>query len=116
MISATNTQPAQTVRRGGSRAADRDLVPAILLGGPAIVLLLMFLIGPFFMGIGYSFTNQRLISANPTAWVGLRNYQRLLSLSFLAVDPVVDAQTGQPALDADGNPKYPFRRDYPQRG
>jgi multiple sugar transport system permease protein len=112
VTSATNIQRSQTVRRGGSRSANRDLVPAILLGGPAIVLLLMFLIGPFFMGIGYSFTNQRLISANPTEWVGLRNYQRLLSLSFLAVDPVVDTQTGQPVLDEDGNPEYPRSRDY----
>jgi multiple sugar transport system permease protein len=112
VTSATNIQRPQTVRRGGSRSANRDLVPAILLGGPAIVLLLMFLIGPFFMGIGYSFTNQRLISANPTEFVGMRNYQRLLSLSFLAVDPVVDAETGQPVLDEDGNPEYPRSRDY----
>lgn len=112
MTTATNTQRSQTVRRGGSRSANRDLVPAILLGGPAIVLLIMFLIGPFFMGIGYSFTNQRLISANPTEWVGLRNYQRLLSMSFLAVDPVVDAQSGQPLLDDEGNKQYPRSRDY----
>lgn len=112
MTSAIDTQRPQTARRGGSRSANRDLVPAILLGGPAIVLLLMFLIGPFFMGIGYSFTNQRLISANPTEWVGLRNYQRLLSMSFLAVEPAVDPETGQPVLDADGNPEYPRSRDY----
>ena len=94
------------------RGPTRDLVPALLMAGPAIVLLLLFLIGPFFAGIGFSFTNQRLISANPTEWVGLRNYSRLVRMSVLSVDPVVDEQSGQPMLDAEGNPEYPRSRDY----
>jgi multiple sugar transport system permease protein len=49
-----------------SRRASPDIVPGLLLGLPAAVLMLIFLIGPFLGGIGYSFTNQRLISANPT--------------------------------------------------
>ena len=46
------------------RRKNPDFVPAILLGGPAFLLLLVFLIGPFFAGVSYSFTNQRLISGN----------------------------------------------------
>ena len=88
------------------------MVPALLLGLPAIVLLLMFLIGPFFAGIGFSFTNIRLISANPVESVGLRNYQRLVKVAVLKVEPVMDPATGQPALDDNGNLVYPRSRDF----
>jgi multiple sugar transport system permease protein len=83
-----------------------------LLGGPAFLLLLVFLIGPFVAGVSYSFTNQRLISANPTDFVGLRNYNRLLRLSFLILDPVLDSKTGQPIKDASGNLEYPRSREF----
>ena len=51
-----------------------------LLAGPGVLLLVMFMVVPFLMALGLSFTNQRLISndAVPTAWVGLRNYLRLV--------------------------------------
>jgi multiple sugar transport system permease protein len=47
---------------------------------PSALLLLAFLIIPFFMAIGLSFTNQSLIpNPNlPTTFVGLRNYIRML--------------------------------------
>lgn len=108
---ATTTQATPTTS-GSKRGPTRDFVPAILMAGPAMVLMFMFLIGPFFAGIGYSFTNQRLISANPTEWVGLRNYTRLIKMSVLAVEPVVDPATGQPELDENGDPVYPRSRDY----
>jgi multiple sugar transport system permease protein len=88
------------------------LVPAILLGGPAFLLLLVFLIGPFVAGVSYSFTNQRLISANPTEFVGLRNYSRLLRISYLTLDPVTDAKTGEPIRDSSGNLEYPRSREF----
>ena len=76
------------------RRSNSDFVPAILLGGPAFLLLLVFLIGPFFAGVSYSFTNQRLISGNTTDFVGLRNYTRLLKLSYLMLEPQKDEKTG----------------------
>ncbi len=94
------------------RGPTRDFVPAILMAGPAIVLMLLFLIGPFFAGIGFSFTNQRLITANPTEFVGLRNYSRLVRMSVLPVQQEVDAATGQPAVDDEGNSVFPRSRDY----
>ena len=94
---APTTQSKLTASKS-SQGQNRDLVPALLMAGPAIVLLVMFLIGPFFAGIGYSFTNQRLISANPTEWVGLRNYTRLVKMGILTVDPLLD-EAGQPLLD-----------------
>jgi multiple sugar transport system permease protein len=94
------------------RRDNPDLVPALLLGGPAFLLLLVFLIGPFFAGIWYSFTDQRLISPNPTQFVGLRNYTRMLRLSVLPLDPLVDAKTGQPLRDEKGQLQYPRSRDF----
>lgn len=108
MASATKGLPAAN---RASRGPTRDFVPAMLMAGPAIVLLLLFLIGPFFAGIGFSFTNQRLISANPTEFVGLRNYSRLVRMSVLSVEPVVDAN-GAAVLDDAGNPTFPRSRDF----
>ena len=70
------------------RQAISDLGPGLLMVLPAVLLILLFLIGPFFGGIYYSFTNQRLISANPTEVVGTRNYERLLGFSVLPLQPL----------------------------
>jgi multiple sugar transport system permease protein len=53
---------------------------AWLFSTPALLLLILFLAVPFFMAIGLSFTDQRLIpNPNlPTQFIGLRNYLRLL--------------------------------------
>lgn len=47
---------------------------------PALALLLAFLIVPFALAFGFSFTDQRLITNDDlgTAFVGVRNYMRLL--------------------------------------
>ena len=82
------------------------------MGGPAFLLMIVFLIAPFFGGIYFSFTNQRLISANPTEPVGLRNYERLLKLSLLPLEPLVDEETGEFVLDEQGNLAYPRSRDF----
>lgn len=54
---------------------------AWLFSTPAIILLLVFLIVPFVLAIGMSFTNMRLIpNPNvPTRFVGFRNYIRLIT-------------------------------------
>jgi multiple sugar transport system permease protein len=51
-----------------------------LFSSPALLLLGVFLLIPFFMAIGLSFTDQRLIpNPNlPTQFVGLRNFARLI--------------------------------------
>jgi multiple sugar transport system permease protein len=62
-------------------AAEReDNMTAWLMSAPAIVLLSVFLIIPFLMAFGLSFTNQRLIpNVNvPTQFIGLTNYGRML--------------------------------------
>jgi multiple sugar transport system permease protein len=101
------------VRGEASRSKpERQIVPGLGMAGPAILLMILFVILPFFLAIYYSFTNQRLISGNPTEFVGLRNYQRLLTLSTLTVDPVIDEATGEPARDENGNLIFPRSRDF----
>ncbi|MDX1520815.1 MAG: sugar ABC transporter permease [Anaerolineae bacterium] len=82
------------------------------MAGPALILMLGFLIIPFILAFFFAFTNQRLISPNPTEYVGLRNFSRLLTVRTLTLDPVLDDTTGQPVLDEEGNFTYPRLRDF----
>ncbi|MCB0174134.1 MAG: sugar ABC transporter permease [Anaerolineae bacterium] len=82
------------------------------MASPAILLLLGFLIIPFFFAFIYSFTNQRLISPNPTEFVGLTNFKRLLTVRVLRLEPVTDEASGQPVLNDEGNYTYPRVRGY----
>ncbi|MYI42100.1 MAG: sugar ABC transporter permease, partial [Chloroflexi bacterium] len=50
-----------------------------LMAFPALLVLTIFLVIPFLMAFVMSFTNQRLVSPNPTEWVGMRNFERLLT-------------------------------------
>jgi len=116
---ATTSMSLKEMSRSRSEQ-NRDIVPGLLMGAAAFSLLLLFLIGPFVAGIGFSFTNQRLISPNPTEFVGLRNYSRMLSLAVLPLEPLVDEATGE-YQRKDGELVYPrsrtFTRDeenYPQ--
>lgn len=89
-----------------------DAGPALAMGGPAFFLLLLFLIGPFLAGIAFSFTNQRLVSPDPTEFVGLRNYSRLLRFSVLQLEPLVDEETGELMRDEEGSLEYPRSREF----
>jgi len=87
---------------------------------PGFGLIAMFIVIPFFFAFYLSLTNQRLISPNPTEFVGLTNYDRLLSISILTIEPEVD-DAGQVVRNDAGEPEYPrvrtFTRnnpDYPQ--
>ena len=81
-----------------------------MMAGPAFFLILVFLIVPFLMAIAFSFTNQRLVSPNPTEWVGTANYDRLFGLAILTLEPERDA--GGAVVMADGAPVYPSLRGY----
>jgi multiple sugar transport system permease protein len=59
----------------------KESIMAWVFSAPAILLLVIFLIVPFLMAIGLSFTDQRLIpNPNlPTRFVGFRNFVRLVA-------------------------------------
>lgn len=87
---------------------------------PGFGLIALFIVVPFFFAFYLSLTNQRLISPNPTEYVGLANYKNLLSISVLTIEPERD-DAGAILRNADGDVKYPrvrkFTRnnpDYPQ--
>jgi len=87
----------------------KESIMAWVFSAPAILLLLVFLIVPFLMAIGLSFTDQRLIpNLNiPTRFVGFRNFVRLtadeaflrgLLNNFYFVAVVVPVQTSMALL------------------
>jgi len=78
---------------------------------PGFGLLAMFIVVPFFFAFYLSLTNQRLISPNPTEFVGLDNYRNLLSISVLTIEPERD-DAGAIIRDAEGAPEYPRVRTF----
>ena len=102
-----------------AKSLTRQTMTGWLFAGPAFFLIILFLIVPFFMAVGFSFTNQRLVSPNPTEFAGTRNYERLFGLSILTIEAKRDDK-GEIILN-DGAPQFPklrsFTRDkenYPQ--
>ena len=73
---------------------------------PGFALIATFIILPFFFAFWFSLTNQRLISPNPTEFVGLENYRNLLGLAVITLEPERDDQ-GAIKRDASGNIEYP---------
>ncbi len=112
MAAITNSGPqGQAHSSNGIKGRYLEAIAAWLMASPAVILLLAFLIIPFFLAFYYSFTNQRLISPNPTEYVGFANFKQLLTLNILRLSPIVDA-TGQPVLDENGNFTYPREREF----
>ena len=73
--------------------------------------MVMFIILPFVFAIALSFTNQRLISPNPTKFVGLANYQQLLGLGTITLESERD-ENGAIVYDEDGEAQFPRLRGY----
>lgn len=82
-----------------------------LMTAPAIILIALFLIGPFLLAFGFSFTNQRLISPNPTEFVGTRNFEQMLGVGVLTLEPERD-DAGAVVRDDAGVPEYPRIREF----
>lgn len=63
---------------GNSALRRRDALAAWGLAGPALAGLGLFLLLPFLLAVGLSFTNFRFNSPLPLSWIGWENYARLL--------------------------------------
>lgn len=80
---------------------------------PAFLLILMFLIVPFCMAIAFSFTNQRLVSPNPTEWVGTKNYERLFGIALLTLEAERDSSGA--LKKKEGELVYPRLRNFTRK-
>lgn len=89
------------------KAAQGNRYLPLLFGAPAMAGLAVFVVLPFVLALVLTFTDQRLISPEPGRFVGLRNYERLLSVSALVQSPDVIA--------ADGTPTYSRVRSITRR-
>lgn len=81
------------------------------MAGPAAALMATFIVLPFIFAIALSFTNQRLVSPNPAAFIGGTNYEQLLGLGLLTLEPERDA-SGVVVRAQDGSPTYPAVRSF----
>jgi multiple sugar transport system permease protein len=94
-----------------SRALTRQNAAGWLMALPMVGLLVMFLVVPFLLGFVLSFTNQRLVSPNPTSFVGIANFEQLLGMGTLVLSPET-GEDGAVATDENGAPVYPSLRTY----
>jgi multiple sugar transport system permease protein len=71
-----------TLRRFGRDSVEHQHAveqrAAWLLAAPAVLLLILFLVVPIVLAFTLSFTNARLISPNPPAFIGVDNFTRAL--------------------------------------
>lgn len=65
-----------------------------LFAVPAALLFLVFLVLPLLVAAGATLTNHRLVSPEKTEYIGLANFQRLLSLKLVTAEPLREAQPG----------------------
>jgi trehalose/maltose transport system permease protein len=70
------------------------LIPTFLI----IVLIAFYPLGSVFYN---SFTDRIFASDTPTEFVGIENYKKLLSITIKELPPVIDEDTGQPAIDPE---------------
>lgn len=76
-------------KRHFSGRRGRELTAALMLGSPAFLLLIIFMIWPFILGINLSLTNQRF-DGSQASNVGLRNYENILGIGIGALPPKPD--------------------------
>ncbi|SFU27703.1 carbohydrate ABC transporter permease [Pseudoduganella namucuonensis] len=69
--------------------------------GPALLLFAAFILLPLLVAGGATMTNHRLVSPDPTQYVGFENYKRLLSLDLVVIDAQRDG-AGEVVRDEDG--------------
>lgn len=94
-----------------STSLQRNTLAGWLMSGPALMLITLFLIIPFLLAFWFSFTNQRLISPNPTQFVGTANFEQLLGVGTLVLEPE-RAEDGSLLVNANGELSYPRVRDF----
>lgn len=88
-----------------SRLARREERTALWLLLPSFAIILLIAIYPLGQVFVSSFTNAKFASAQPTEFVGLDNYRKLLSLTIRELPPVIDPETGRQEIRG-GRPRF----------
>lgn len=74
---------------------------------PTFIVILVIAIYPLGSVFVNSFTNRTFASSEPTTFVGLQNYSRLLRMTIRQLPAVIDEATGQPKInDKTGGIQY----------
>ena len=85
--------------------AEQKLALKLLL--PAFLILIIIALYPLGQVFYTSFTNREFASSTETEFVGLDNYQALLSVTIKELPPVIDEDTGEQAVDEEtGQPVF----------
>ena len=61
-----------------------------VLAGPALLLFAAFVLLPFVLAVGFSFTNVKLLQTERIEWTGLDNYTRMFALKLVDAQPAAD--------------------------
>jgi trehalose/maltose transport system permease protein len=90
-----------------SNLAKEEQKLAVKLLLPAFLILIIIALYPLGQVFYTSFTNREFASSTETEFVGLDNYQALLSVTVKELPPVIDEDTGQQAIDEEtGQPVF----------
>lgn len=109
---ATAVSPTSASSQKFGRMRLQEARAGVAMIAPAAFLMLGFLIIPFLMAFGFAFTNQRLISPNPTEFVGMRNFERLLTVRVFPIEAEIDPATGDVVRDEEGTIVFPRARNF----
>ncbi|RAK10505.1 trehalose/maltose transport system permease protein [Halanaerobium saccharolyticum] len=88
------TSSSSNLAKEEQKLALKLLIPAFLI----LVIIALYPLGQVFYT---SFTNREFASATETEFVGLDNYQALLSITIRELPPVIDEETGEQAVDEE---------------
>jgi len=92
-------------KAGSSDLAKQEQRLAYWLLSPTFIILLVIAIYPLLSVFYNSFTNATFASSTPTEFVGIENYQSLLSMTIKVVPPKLD-DAGQPVVNEQGETQY----------
>lgn len=95
--------------KNSSNLAKEEQKLALKLLIPAFLILIIIALYPLGQVFYTSFTNREFASNQETEFVGLDNYKALMTVSFRELDPVIDEETGQQAVDKETGEKV-FQR------
>ncbi|GAA0754898.1 sugar ABC transporter permease [Ideonella azotifigens] len=70
-----------------SRLAQAHWSEVAVLAGPALLLFAAFVLLPFALAVGFSFTNVKLLQTERIEWTGLDNYTRMFALKVVDAPP-----------------------------